>query len=293
MKKYSLAAVFGGAILAVVPASATTSTFNFTGGNGSDTYSSFPVNITVGTTSVTATATAYNFKQGTTQGQALGTATTLSTAQLGAYSGAGLGVCETGTTGATGTNQACGTPYHQINNGWNPGTGLTGQAQQDYEFILIAFSGAAVNLQSVELGNFGVPSGTADPFAVTYFYTSANSLTTPLAGMTFGALMGGADGFTQGSTDCSGTCVPGVVNGASTTATDALNVNDVTYLLIGASTASANSGKDFFKIQDLNISGTQSTTTSSPTPEPATFGMIGLALAGLGIYGRKRKSSSR
>jgi hypothetical protein len=32
-----------------------------------------------------------------------------------------------------------------------------------------------------------------------------------------------------------------------------------------------------------------SPTTQSPTPEPATFGLIGLSLVGLGIFARKSR----
>ena len=75
--------------------------------------------------------------------------------------------------------------------------------------------------------------------------------------------------------------------GNASDATGATGTNDVTYLLIGASITDANA--DYFKIQDINANAYNSTNPS--TPEPATFGLIGLALAGLGAYSRKRRSN--
>ncbi len=63
-----------------------------------------------------------------------------------------------------------------------------------------------------------------------------------------------------------------------------LNTGAVTYLLFGASVASGQSGQDFFKIQDISFSP-----AFIGTPEPATFGLIGLSLAGLGLLRRKRR----
>ena len=57
----------------------------------------------------------------------------------------------------------------------------------------------------------------------------------------------------------------------------------VTSVLFGASILGTD---NFFKIQSLSV--TEATTNTSTTPEPATFGLAGLALIGLGMIGRKR-----
>jgi PEP-CTERM motif len=57
----------------------------------------------------------------------------------------------------------------------------------------------------------------------------------------------------------------------------------VTSVLFGASIL----GNDnYFKIESLSV--TEPTTSISTTPEPATFGLAGIALIGLGVMARKR-----
>jgi hypothetical protein len=72
--------------------------------------------------------------------------------------------------------------------------------------------------------------------------------------------------------------------GSGTPVTDALAGGDVTYLLIGASVPDAGTTTDSFKLNTLTVNN-----VVTATPEPATFGLLGLALTGLGVYGRKRK----
>jgi hypothetical protein len=204
----------------------------------------------------------------------------------GYYAGNGMGVCE---TGAGLPNNDCASPNHQINNGTDVNLTSGGQSGSTYyyEFILMQFVGASVNLQSMTLGNFGTNGSTTNPFGATYWtYTGSDTLTqmeAALGGTTAGNL-GNISGFSGAtSTTCTSGCS---VN--ATGVTDALTGSNVTYLLFGASISSG-AGSDFFKLQDLNIAGVTTTNSVSPTPEPATFGLVGLALAGLGIYGRKRK----
>jgi hypothetical protein len=277
MRNFFGLAIFGFAMLAAIPASASTTTFNFTncgtstgGTNGScsSDLSAYAVTPSGQSgTAITATATAY-YTTNTTN------ADFNNTGAVGAYSGAGLGICELPTQSNTGQN--CADPYHQIDNGSNPGSG------QDYEFLLIQFS-AAVNLSQITLGNFGVPSGdTSDPFIATFYTTSSSALTNALTTTSIGSITG-TDGFSAaGQTTCTSNCADN-----DTGTNETLVATDVTYLLIGASIN--NAGQDYFKLQDITASAY--TTGQSPTPEPATFALFGLALTGLGVYGRKRKSS--
>lgn len=290
MRDFCGALILGCAMFAAIPANASTSNFDFLtcSGSGSTECSSNlsaygPVTSTTGN-GVKATATAY-FVQGTSSGPTGGD--TIQTGEVGAYSGAGLGICEN----QNGSN--CSDPYHQIDNADNPSSGNNGSTPVDYEFMLIQFS-AAVNLTDIQLGNFGVASGTADPFDATYFTTTASSLTTAINSMTYSQLTSGTDGFTEAQTTCtSGATLLETAQSLTTSncavngeGIDSLAGTNVTYLLIGAS-VSANLGEDFFKIQDIDGSIGSG---QSPAPEPATFGLVGLALAGLGVYGSKRKS---
>jgi hypothetical protein len=270
MKRYLLAAALGSAMMVAVPTFASTTNYVFnTTGCGSAGNPACGDNIgpySVSSNGVTATAVGVYYSVGNASSF---TNATLTAGELGAYGGAGLGACE---------NQVgvdCTSPNHQIDNGKNGGS------TDDYEFILIKFS-SAVDLTSIQLGNFG--GGGSDPFNMTYYTSTSTAASLALAGTTLGSGNSFSSAQSQssqsscGSTD--GTCIDNMTGAAT---------NNVTYLLIGASIA--DNGSDFFKIQDINAYTNNNQV--SGTPEPATFGMIGLALAGLGIYGRKRKSRNR
>jgi hypothetical protein len=293
MRNFLGLAILGGAMLAAIPASASTGNFNFLNCSGTgntqcsaDLSAYGPVSST-NLSGITATATAY-FVQGTSSGPT--TADTIQAGVVGSYNGYGLGLCENTAQVNAGY---CTSPTHQIDNAVNPDSGNNVNTPVDYEFMLIQFS-AAVNLSDVQLGNYGVNSGTADPFNATYFTSSAavNSIST-LTSMTYAQLTSGADGFSaaQSTTCTSGATLDQTVQSLTTAncavngeAVDSVSGTNVTYLLIGAS-VSSNLGEDFFKIQDIDAN------KPSATPEPATFGLLGLALTGLGVYGRKRKST--
>ena len=279
-----------GACLACGAASAST-TLNFTsgeytngtsvgsGGNNND-LSSYAV------ASGSLTATAYAF-------YATGTSTApsshLMTGLVGEYNGAGMGVCED----LSGTD--CNQPNHQIDNGVNGGT------VNDYEFVLIAFTNgtnlAPVTLGQIQLGNYGTNGTTTDPFGLTYYTTTSTASLASIESGLEAAGVGGDSTFTAGA---AATCSTGVTalgaggnnNGSYNdncavdgNGVETLTGSNVTYLLIGASITGQ--GSDYFKIQDLNA------TPNVATPEPASFGMIGLALFGFGLAGRRKFQSRK
>jgi hypothetical protein len=295
MKNFSGLAILACVLLAAVPASAG-NYFDFTGTGGNPF-----------TTSNGITATAYAF-------EATGTTTPTTTLygptsgnnnapSVGVYSGDGLGICEGSNQNSNGND--CSSPNHQINNGPNNTTGTaaacSGSNNCNFEFMLIQFS-SAVNLNQIQLGNFGTTGANSNPFVSTFWTSSsAANLATVESGLE-NAVNGvtsvtGTDGFgaeTAGACTGTGQTNNNIGGGGNNNGSyvdncavngnglETLNSNNVTYLLFGASVATGQSGQDFFKIQDISFSPTS-------TPEPATFGMIGLALAGLGLLSRKRK----
>ena len=278
MKKYILGVALGSAMVVAIPAFATTTNyvFNYTGcGTGGGTPSCNDNISSYAATSNGVTATALGMYYGVGNGGSFSNGVltgVLKAGDIGAYSGAGLGACES-------TAANCNPPLHQIDNGNN---GISGN--NDYEFLLIKFS-AAVDLSSIQLGNYG--DGNSDPFKITYYTSTSTAASLALAGTTLGS----GNSFSAAQTQSS----QSTTNGSSCVLYSTLCVDNlsgaatsgVTYLLIGASIA--DNGTDYFKIQDIRASTTNN--TQSATPEPATFGMIGLALAGLGVYGRKRKAN--
>jgi hypothetical protein len=90
-----------------------------------------------------------------------------------------------------------------------------------------------------------------------------------------GALPGGAT-----YDDCGGVGQPACIAAGMQ---DPLIGNNVKYLLVSAASNNPDTQYDFFKVQ--NISGT----IHAATPEPATFGMVGIALVGFGVFRRKRQ----
>jgi hypothetical protein len=270
------------AVITASSALADTATFTFTdtNPNGDSDDNNQAKSMTFGASSstgvlngVTVTATAY----ATVSNSNTSINTTTGASELGQYGGDGLGVCSVGDSGYSSSNPTagCNDPAHQVDN------------SGDYEFILFTFS-TAVNLNTITLANFGTTGadqGTID-MDMSYWVNSG----TPTSLTSLGAPTGNdfcGDSSEPGNQNCPAHYYDTT---GGTSLTDGLTGSNVTSLLVaayvGSTSSPADSNPDYFKVQDLNINK-----SGSPTPEPATFGMFGLALAGLGLIARKRKLS--
>jgi len=277
MKNSILIALFGIAVIAAVPANASTSGFDFTqcstGSNhygvsqtesstcGSAGYSNTSNSFSQTVTGITVTATAYTTAAGGagTAGTAISSGTN---AAVGQYTGNGIGVCSVGDPGYSTSNPGggCNSPDHQVDDNGS------------HEFVLFTFS-TAVDLSNITLANFG--GGSLNALGVSFWVDPSSLTTIPAAATT----------VTCGGSEPSCPTVEGNGGdiGVGSWTTNNLNLTNVKTLLVGAETGETN---DYFKIQGL--SGVSNFVTA--TPEPATFGLFGFALAGIGLLARKRKS---
>ena len=164
----------------------------------------------------------------------------------------GLGLASCNQTEGAG----CGDPVHQVDN------------QTSFDFVLFKFNFTA-DPTSVVIN----PYGTYDR-DVTYWVGDNNTALTGLnlAGLGMGARM---DDDSTVSTNSRSVSIGGGTGNA---------------LLLGArlSGNNADSNYDYFKIESL----TASSGGSSSVPEPATFGLAGMALVGLGLIRRRRGTKS-
>jgi len=247
--KNSVWVLFGLAAIAAVPGNASTGTFTFTSGNNTGNSYGDVINFTPTITGGTFSGLT-NVAVSAYSTTAISTTTNISAAAVDEYSGDGLGVC--GTLEGTG----CGNPLHQVDN-----------TDGGYEFVLFKFS-TPVNLSSVTLLDY---QGTDMDMSWWSGNTAPPNNLTNVTDTQFLSNFGA-----QANDNCTSNCSSG------DTTTDTLAGNNVTYLLIAAAYNSGNNN-DTFKIQDIVVN------SLTATPEPATFGLIGISLAGIGLIARKRK----
>ena len=250
------------ALLATGLASAANITFTFTSSGGVETNAGNYGNTRKYTdaSGLFVTISAY--------GMTASSNTRLETGYVGQYSGAGLGACN--------QEESCADPQHQVDNNGR------------YDFVLFAFS-APVDPTSITVKPFGdvngndtgdgggVCSGNADCADADLTYFLRTNATAP--NLTGGTGMNLADIIAAFSAGTDRTTSPG-------TAAVAYNLSGsaVTYLLVAAKT---NETDDYFKIQSLTVSIPEQ---NDETPEPATLGVMGAALVGLGLFGRSRRA---
>jgi len=283
-------------LIGAIPASASTAGFDFAecstssnhygivqtensscGSAGySNTSNSFSQTIGTGTSAITVTATAYVTA---TNSSAVGTNLTSGTnAVVGQYTGNGIGVCSTGDSGysTSHSGNGCSAPTHQMDD------------SGDYEFILFTFS-TPVNLGSITLANYGPNDTHGNPqdlndLGFTYWVNPSSEAKIIAGGTT--VLCGTSGAATCPTVEGNGTDIG---TGSWTSGFGSNGLTSTTQLLVAAD---LNETDDYFKIQGLVVS--QAGTGVLPSvPEPGTFGMIGLALVGLGMYQRKRKTDSQ
>ncbi len=173
------------------------------------------------------------------------------TAQLDQYNSLGLGVCD--------RFETCSNPEHQVDNhGYD-------------DFVLFKFYVSGV-LTAVDPASIVInPYGTYDRDVTYYIGNSTTNLSTiGLAGLS-------SAGFGSRNDDDS------TVSGNSRSVS--LGGGNGNELLFGARLSGnhADDHLDYFKIESLTIS-------TVATPEPATFGLAGIALLGLGLIRNRRKS---
>ncbi|MFN7933717.1 MAG: PEP-CTERM sorting domain-containing protein [Bryobacteraceae bacterium] len=254
MKKTLLAA-----LLATGLASAANVTFTFTSSGGTETNAGNYGNTRTYTdaSGLFVTISAY--------GMTASSNTRLETGYVGQYSGAGLGACN--------QEENCADPQHQVDNA------------DRYDFLLFAFS-APVDPASITVRPFGdvagndtldgggVCAGNADcaDADLTYFLRT-NAAAPNMTGGGGLNLAGIIAAFSAGTDRTTG---PGTA-----AVTYSLSGTGVTYLLIAAKTDETN---DFFKVQSVTVN---TLSNDEPTPEPATLGLMGAALVGLGLMRRK------
>lgn len=255
MNKFGMAVIAGlGAVamsFAAPPAAAATLTFDFTASGGSVTG--------------TGTSTVRTYTQGTAPNQVtlvarglnIGTSSssTFAAAQLGWYSGAGLGVCNA----AEGTN--CSSPSHQLDNGTN-----------GVDFVFMQLDPAA-QINSITVRAYS----NTDTDVLYYLGNTANPLnlvgkkTSELAGL----------GFSSGVIDY-GPSGSGQTNIVTLNTTQSYNS-----LLIGAPLGETNDG---FKIRSVIIDYT-APPSGGPVPEPMALAIFGMGLIGLRAATRRRRTA--
>jgi hypothetical protein len=186
---------------------------------------------------------------------------TLTAATLGQYSGLGLGVCDNAENAAF---RGCQTPQHSIDD--NGGY---------YDFVLLTFSQPVTSI-TLTLNPFGRINDGMDTTYITGLCTPSPSSCSP-SGQSL-ATLDAMSGFTLANGPSLNSGNP--ASDQSFTITPGGSVN---WLLIGANTSETS---NYFKLEQMSY------TLGSTVPEPATFGMAGAALLGLGLLRAKKKRSA-
>ena len=222
---------------------------------------------------VTITATAFS----TTGGTGGSANTLLATATLGQYS-YGLGVCNSNEQ-ISGSTCTTNPPEHSVS---NESDNVNGTIVKNNDFILLTFSQPVSNIQATLS-----PFGTSVDMDASFFSgtcaspcTTTNLLSSLIGKLPTTASIGGISGVggvTTGSyTSCATACTADQVVSVA-----GVGVN---WVLIGANLANTDGYTDYFKLEGVNYSAT--------TPEPATIGLLGAGLLGLGLFGAKKKRSA-
>ena|GEM_PF-6821448 len=234
---------------------------------------------------VTATGLSATFTNVNTASPSVGTLSTTGTS-ITQYSGYGLGVCDPSDPG-------CGYPEHAIDN--NGGR---------VDFVLLQLS-APLSSISLTLNPFyGYPYYTPrdmDATVITGYCATSACFSSLLSGQTPTAAglatltaipgMSYVSSFDNCSiSNCAQPGSAGTTNNVTLTLTGV--GTGVNWILVGATTqsyygdTSSSKSPDYFKLNAMSY------TVGSSVPEPATFGMAGAALLGLGLLRARKKRSA-
>ncbi len=241
------------AALTLGTASASTITYNFANQTG-DTGGGMGNSLTYTFGGVTITETAWWLN---TTSPVSGT--TFQKAEVDAYNGYGVGVCNSS------EGSACGSPAHQITN------------NNGIDFILLTFStpvslaGLTNDLSLLHYQDTASGASNAD---ISY-WTPSGLLTTST---TYGSLSGG-NNVNNGCSTAPCTVNDTITSGAS-----------ITQLLISAQVGGG--GNDSFKLAGLTLNTVPSGGGTSSTPEPSTMVLLGSALLAGVVFTRRRQNQT-